>query len=296
MRVLLSSCALALVSSISGMAIANMSAVKVECWGDCSQTSLLEACHTYSADSGHFDISCDNTAGPANPAFAVPCGSNGATCFGNTILGASGVGEYCEDGGGNDAIVDCKTLNDRPFATVPVSVECMGDCNNVKISDACGSLGSPDWRAMGVACDDTATPGNGTEQTCGDGLRCTSWGNLYPSDSLGGYCADGAGYDAIVLCTLDPYPNPVGAVKVETWGYPDSVNLGQICDSYSVNSRPIGVRCDDTADPGSGTQATCGGVTCTPWSMTRDDLLGAHCADGDGNDAIVMCTTDTYPQ
>jgi hypothetical protein len=80
-----------------------------------------------------------------------------------------------------------------------------------------------------------------------------------------------------------------GAVKVECWGRCDLVNLGQICDSYSVGSLPVAIACDDTS-VGSGISLTCGGVTCRPWgSLLRSDPLSAYCNDGPDYDAIVTC-------
>ncbi len=82
-----------------------------------------------------------------------------------------------------------------------------------------------------------------------------------------------------------------GAVKVECWGNCARVNLGQVCDTYLVNSLPIAIACDDTATPGSGWTRTCGnGATCTPYGgIYRSDSVSAYCADGGGNDVIVSC-------
>ena len=84
-----------------------------------------------------------------------------------------------------------------------------------------------------------------------------------------------------------------GAIKVECWGNCDRVTVGQVCDSYSVNSIPIAIACDDVADPGRGSRVACGnGATCTPYgSIYRSDLVGAYCKDGGGNDVIVTCAT-----
>jgi hypothetical protein len=81
-----------------------------------------------------------------------------------------------------------------------------------------------------------------------------------------------------------------GFVKVECNGNCSNVNLGQICDKYALNSVPVAVGCDDTAWPGSGGSSACGGSTCTPWgAVFRSDPLGAYCADGAFNDAVVTC-------
>jgi hypothetical protein len=86
----------------------------------------------------------------------------------------------------------------------------------------------------------------------------------------------------------------VGAVKVECWGDCSRVNLGNICDSYTPNSVPIAVACDDTADPGAYTSdVACGGASCRAYgTLVRGDLLSAYCADGGGHDAIVSCSTN----
>jgi len=82
-----------------------------------------------------------------------------------------------------------------------------------------------------------------------------------------------------------------GSVKVECWGDCATVQLGDICDTFRVGSRPISVACDDTATPGVGLPTACGnGATCIPWGvLVRTDPLGAYCADGGGNDAVIAC-------
>lgn len=83
-----------------------------------------------------------------------------------------------------------------------------------------------------------------------------------------------------------------GAVKVECWYNCDNVTLGQACDSFYAGSKPIAIACDDSADPGRGTQSRCGNGFCTPYgALVRTDLVGAYCKDGGGNDAIVTCAT-----
>ena len=82
-----------------------------------------------------------------------------------------------------------------------------------------------------------------------------------------------------------------GAVKFEC-GLPgcSATTLGQVCDSYTTNSIPVAIACDDTATPGNGGQVACGGGTCTPWgAMLRTDPVGAYCAAGFGNDVVVTC-------
>ena len=84
-----------------------------------------------------------------------------------------------------------------------------------------------------------------------------------------------------------------GSIKVECWGNCDRVTVGQVCDTYSPNSTPIAIACDDVADPGRGARRACGnGATCTPYgSLARSDLVGAYCKDGGGNDVVVTCAT-----
>ncbi len=75
----------------------------------------------------------------------------------------------------------------------------------------------------------------------------------------------------------------------------DNVTLGQICDTFVLNSEPIGLSCENTATPGRGTAVLCGigGGTCTPFGgLVRNDLLGSYCfgsSIGGTNDAVVTC-------
>lgn len=81
-----------------------------------------------------------------------------------------------------------------------------------------------------------------------------------------------------------------GSIKVECWGQCNLVNLGQICDTFSANSNPVAVACDDTTDQGGGLIGPCGSVSCQPYgSLWRSDLLSSYCADGPGFDAVVTC-------
>ena len=89
-----------------------------------------------------------------------------------------------------------------------------------------------------------------------------------------------------------------GSIKVECVGNCNNVNLGQVCDTYSINSRPIAIACDDTADPGAGGRVGCGtgSTACTPFGeIIRSDLVGAYCRDAGGNDVVVTCTTSSTP-
>ncbi|WP_437956900.1 hypothetical protein WME76_36845 [Sorangium sp. So ce119] len=96
---------------------------------------------------------------------------------------------------------------------------------------------------------------------------------------------------SVGLASLPALAESYGAVKVECWGDCTLVNLGQICDRFVVGSIPVAVACDDTASPGSGTAAICGGgATCTSYgTAARGDALSAYCADGGGNDAVITC-------
>lgn len=92
-----------------------------------------------------------------------------------------------------------------------------------------------------------------------------------------------------------------GAVKVACGANNcDNVTLGQICDTFVLNSEPIGLSCENTATPGRGTAVPCGigGGTCTPFGgLVRNDLLGSYCfgsSIGGTNDAVVTC--DTTPE
>jgi hypothetical protein len=98
------------------------------------------------------------------------------------------------------------------------------------------------------------------------------------------------GFFSLLAATLIPTAAfAEGAVKVECYGQCQLVNLGQVCDTYSPNSTPVAVSCDDTG-LGNGTNTACGGLTCRPWgSLYRGDLLSGYCDDGPGLDAVVTC-------
>lgn len=89
-----------------------------------------------------------------------------------------------------------------------------------------------------------------------------------------------------------------GAVKVDCKNNCDNVTLGQICDTFSLGSEPIGLSCENTANPGRGTLRSCGagGTTCRVFgSLIRGDLLGSYCyGNGPGNNSLVIC--DTTPE
>src|SRR5688500_9683317 len=77
----------------------------------------------------------------------------------------------------------------------------------------------------------------------------------------------------------------------------DNVELGQICDTFSLGSEPIALSCENIATPGRGTARSCGaaGGTCTAFGgLIRVDLLGSYCFGsniGGTNDAVVTCDT-----
>ena len=81
-----------------------------------------------------------------------------------------------------------------------------------------------------------------------------------------------------------------GAVKVECNGACNLVSVGQVCDTFSLNSTPVAISCDDTAF-GSGVTVSCGnGRVCRPFgTLVRSDLVSAYCDDGGGFDAVVTC-------
>jgi len=85
------------------------------------------------------------------------------------------------------------------FAAVgAVKVDCGESCDNIVLGVVCEAYVNHS-RPVGIACDDTATPGYGVPHPCGGGT-CTSYGSLKGSDSLGAYCMPGPGNDAVVLC------------------------------------------------------------------------------------------------
>jgi hypothetical protein len=83
-----------------------------------------------------------------------------------------------------------------------VKVECGESCDGIVLGAVCEAYVNHS-RPVGIACDDTATPGYGVPHPCGTGT-CTSYGSLRGSDSLGAYCEAGHGNDAIVLCKYGP--------------------------------------------------------------------------------------------
>jgi hypothetical protein len=163
----------------------------VECAGNCNGITLGQAC---GPSYYPYSVSCGNTAVASG--YNTSCGT--ATCrrYGQ-ILAYDRIGDYCEDGTGNDAIVSCSQK--KPKQQAAVKVECWGsDCNNVTLGQICAD---PFPTPVSIACDDTATPGKFfSVNSCGD-ATCAQYGGLFQTDKLGSYCADGTGYDAIVTCS-----------------------------------------------------------------------------------------------
>jgi hypothetical protein len=85
-----------------------------------------------------------------------------------------------------------------------------------------------------------------------------------------------------------------GTVKVDCGESCFDVVVGAVCDAYVQHARPVSIACDDTATPGYGRQKPCGnGIYCTSYgTLQQSDPVGAYCAPGPGNDAIVTCV---YP-
>jgi hypothetical protein len=95
-----------LLAITAGSALAEGS-VKLECWGNCGSVTLRQVCDRFSTTSQPVSIACDDTASPGSSFGPQACG--GATCYPyGTLSQWDTVGAYCQDGGGNDAIVTCK--------------------------------------------------------------------------------------------------------------------------------------------------------------------------------------------
>jgi hypothetical protein len=300
MKLVLSAVLVAAASFASSSSQAWLTSSKAECLGDCSRGTVGQLCAVQSPDRPQMPmgISCNDTSDIDRGSPAVPCGSGAMCDTWGAISPFDTLEGYCASGGTvYDVQVDCKPSNenDPRYVIGAVKVECNGDCNQVTVGEACNTLGS-DWRPVGLACDETATPGTGTSVPCGSGT-CTSWGTLWSSDPLGAYCADGGGYDAAVECTTDPHPFSVSVVKVETYGNPSGILVGDVCAQTGQGSF-FKVRCDELANPPRGAEVACGTyneLICRSAGGSATDLLSAYCGDGDGNDAVVICTNDPLP-
>jgi hypothetical protein len=174
-----------------------------------------------------------------------------------------------------------------PVSTA-VKVECMGDCHNIKLSDACqvnGGRMSP----YAIACDHPNGAEYNGQYWCGSGSALCENISLSADNTVGAYCDDGAGNDAVVMCTATvELPSPIAAVKVECQGPCDTVTMHDICGPLGLEA--VSLSCADTA-VGNGWDRSCGnGATCRDWgTLYPSDPLGAYCQDGDGYDAIVTC-------
>lgn len=86
------------------------------------------------------------------------------------------------------------------FAEGSVKVECQGNCATITLGQVCDKFGAG-TNPVSISCDDTATPGSGTNTACGTGAgRCTSFGSIVRGDLVSAYCTDGGGNDVVVTC------------------------------------------------------------------------------------------------
>lgn len=81
-----------------------------------------------------------------------------------------------------------------------VKVECWGRCDLVTLGQICDTY-AQDSEPVALACDDTAD-GSGWTASCGS-ATCKPYGSLVRFDKLSDYCAEGAGYDAVVTCRTE---------------------------------------------------------------------------------------------
>jgi hypothetical protein len=169
-------------------------AVKVECWGNCGTSTLGSICDKFASGSTPVAIACDDTADPGSGS-AVPCGA-AQTCtpFG-TMIRSDQLSAYCGDGGGNDAIVTCRS---GPISSGAVKMECWGNCNTVTPAQVCNS-----WTTkapVAISCDETSQYGDTTSVACG-GASCKVFSTLGSSElPVSAICADGGGNDVVVTC------------------------------------------------------------------------------------------------
>lgn len=95
---------------LAGLAVAPAAAfaegsVKVECFGRCDLINLGQVCDTFSAGSVPVAIACDDTGVGAG--FNATCGIGTCRPFGSIVRGDRVI-DYCDDGGGFDAVVTCR--------------------------------------------------------------------------------------------------------------------------------------------------------------------------------------------
>jgi hypothetical protein len=105
-KALLSSLLAAGLLFVSAAASASVGAVKIETFGNTS-IQLGTICDTFSSGSHPIGIACEVVADPGAGS-RVACGTGTCTPFG-AILRSDTFGAYCQDTGGNDAIVFCTT-------------------------------------------------------------------------------------------------------------------------------------------------------------------------------------------
>jgi len=85
------------------------------------------------------------------------------------------------------------------LADVAVKVECWGDCQPIQLRHVCATVSSTALPTS-VMCDDTAGAPSSNCRGVGAAAGCRGLGSMQPNHSLGSYCLDGPGYDAIVMC------------------------------------------------------------------------------------------------
>jgi hypothetical protein len=83
------------------------------------------------------------------------------------------------------------------FAEGSVKLECWGNCANVNLGQVCDRY-SANSQPVSISCDDTASPGTSFGPIACGGSTCYPYGVLSRSDTVGAYCTDGGGNDAIV--------------------------------------------------------------------------------------------------
>jgi hypothetical protein len=85
-------------------------------------------------------------------------------------------------------------------AEASVKVECWGNsCSNVTLRDACNAYKQSSV-PVAITCDDLATPGGGTQTSCVGGAQTCVVDEFDQFQTVGRYCQDGGGFDAIVFC------------------------------------------------------------------------------------------------
>jgi len=80
-------------------------AVKVECWGRCDLVDLGQICDSFSSGATPSGVACDDTS--VGRGTELTCGSATCRAYG-TLARSDLLSDYCDDGGGYDAVVTCK--------------------------------------------------------------------------------------------------------------------------------------------------------------------------------------------